>query len=75
MKSINNITLYDLMAEDLDIWVTKSKEFGFEVQIDDERGKSLVNDKGIHPYAAESFADFCRRYLASYDKASQSEGV
>jgi hypothetical protein len=73
---MNNITLYDLMAEDLDVWVSKSKGFGFGLQIDDEHGEPLVDEKGIHPAAADSFADFCRRYLASYDKANnQSEAA
>ncbi len=75
MKTLNQITLYDLMAEDLDIWISKSKKFGFTMQIDDENGNLLVNEDHIHPCAADSFADFCRSYLASYDKASQQEAA
>lgn len=71
--TITEITLYDLMAEDLDVWVTKNNKFGFDVSIDDENGESVIHDKGVHPFAADSFADFCRRYLASYDKASNHE--
>ncbi len=65
------MTLYDLMAEDLDIWLYKHKEFGYNLEIDDENGDELVREKGIHPYAVDSFADFCRSYLAFYDKANQ----
>ncbi len=72
---MENITLYDLMAEDLDVWVGKNAKFGFDIQIDDENGKPLVDEKGVHPAAADSFADFCRRYLAFYDKASQNEAA
>ena len=66
-KSINDITLYDLMDEGIDVWLTKSDNFGYrlEIDIDDE---PLVIDKELHPYAAESFAAFCRKYLASYEK-------
>ncbi len=76
MKSLNEITLYDLMAEDLDVWFSSNKQFGFDLEIDDENGEELVREKGVHPFAADSFADFCRRYLVSYDKVkTQSEAV
>ncbi len=75
MKTLSQVTLYDLMAEDLDIWIGKGKNFGFNLQIDDENGNELVNENHIHPCAADSFADFCRSYLASYDKASESEAA
>ena len=68
MQSINDITLSDIMAEDLDVWVSKNKEFGFVLQIDNEKGEEIVCEKCIHPYAAESFADFCRRYLSCYER-------
>lgn len=61
------------MAEDLDIWVTKSKTFGLNLEIDDENGDPLIREESVHPCAADSFADFCIRYLAAYDKASQLE--
>jgi hypothetical protein len=70
MKTLNEITLCDLMAEDLDVWMKKeTNNFGFNLQIDDENGEVLLDAEGVHPYAADSFADFCRRYLASYDAA------
>jgi len=68
MKTISTITLYELMAQDLDVWVSRSKKLGFKIEIDGEDGQTLVCDEPIHPYAAESFADFCRSYLSSYDK-------
>ena len=71
MKTISEITLYDLMAEDLDVWVKKSDGQGFDIEIDDENGEALIREHGVHRFASDSFADFCRRYLASYDK----EGV
>jgi hypothetical protein len=75
MKTLQDITLYDLMAEDLDIWLTKSKSFGYDLQIDDENCQEIVNEEGLHPYATESLADFCRKYLAFYDKATESEAA
>jgi hypothetical protein len=70
MKTVSDITLYDLMAEDLDVCVTSNKTSGFDLQIDGENGESLVDEKGVHSCAADSFADFCRRYLACYDKVT-----
>jgi hypothetical protein len=71
---MTNITLYDLMAEDLDVWICKNKTFGYDLQIDDKNGVTLV-DENIHPVAAESFADLCRRYLAFYDNAVKREAA
>jgi len=68
MKTISTITLYELMSQDLDVWVSRSNKLGFKIEIDGEDGQPIVCDEPIHPYAAESFADFCRSYLASYDK-------
>lgn len=66
---MDNITLYDLMAEDLDVWVSPNKTFGFDLQIDNEKGEELVNEKGVHPYAMEAYADMCRRFLRFYESA------
>jgi hypothetical protein len=73
MKTISNITLYELMAQGLDVWVSRSNKQGFKIEIDGEDGQSLVCDEPIHPYAAESFADFCRSYLASYDRVIEQD--
>ena len=67
MKTLNEITLYDLMSEDLDIWVSKNKDFGYILQIDNEDGESIIDEKGIHPFAMESYASVCRRFLRFYD--------
>ena len=69
MKTLNDITLYDLMADDLDIWVTKNKKFGVNIEIDDKDGFPVVREQGLTTCAADSFADFCRNYLAFYDRA------
>lgn len=66
MKTLNDVTLSELMAEDLEVWVTKSKGFGFDLQIDNEEGETIVNEKGVHPFAMESYADMCRRFLHFY---------
>lgn len=70
MKTINEITLYDLMAEDLEVWVTKSRKFGLKLEIEDENGDILIQDNEIHPEAARSFANFCRQFVMAYDLAN-----
>ena len=73
MKKLVDVTLYDLMAEDIEVWVSVNKEFGFNLEVDDENGDELVRETGVHPYAASSFADFCRGYLNAYEQATKSE--
>jgi hypothetical protein len=73
MKTLNEISLYDVMAEDVDVWIGKNKDFGYTLQIEDEKGAPLVDEKGIHPYAVDAFADFCRSFLHSYDRINSKE--
>ncbi len=73
MKSINEITLYDLMSEDLDVWIKRNKKFGYDLQIDDVDGEILLDEEGIHYAAMESFAELCRRFLNTYDNAKGVE--
>lgn len=75
INKFHEITLSDLMAEDLDVWVTNNNKFGFDIQIDNDNGDTLVDEKGLHPCAASSFADFCRRYLAFYEAALSKEAA
>lgn len=68
MRTLSNITLYDLMAEDLDVYVSKSKDWGYTLEIDNEESDTIICEEGIDPAAMDSFADFCKRYLAFYEK-------
>ncbi len=68
VAGLNGFSLYDLMAEDCTVWVGKNKQFGFTMEIEDENGNDVVVEKGIHPYAMESLASFCRRFLGMYEK-------
>ncbi len=72
MKTINELTLYDLGGQDFDVWLTENKKFGFDLQLTDEDGAEY-EEKGLHRYAAESLADFCRRYLACYDRVIEKQ--
>jgi hypothetical protein len=71
MKTMCEVTLYDLMAEDLDVWVSVNKKFGFDLEVDGQNGEELIRETGVHPFAADSFADFCTRYLYAYEHAKK----
>ena len=75
MKTLNEITLYDLMAEDLTISVKKDDSFGFDVEIDNDKFDVIIEEKRIHPCAMESFASFCRYFLHGYEKAQKELAI
>lgn len=67
--NIGDLTLEQLMAEDYGVWVKKNDKFGYDVHLDADQPECDVKAEGIHPFAMESMACFCRAYLASYEKA------
>lgn len=73
LKSIHAISLGDLMGEDHDIWIHRNPKFGFDIEIDNENSQTILREEGIHPFAIESFASFCRRFLVSYERCYQGE--
>lgn len=73
MKKIGEITLEELMGEDFQVWMKKNNRFGFDLEIEGEEGFAVVQGDGIHPYAADSFAAFCRSYLHAYESAALKE--
>lgn len=72
---MNNINLYDLMAEDFTVYMRKNSKFGYDLEIENEENEMVVEEEGINPCAIDSFADFCRQFLASYDRINMSEAA
>ncbi len=72
---MTSITFYDLMAEPLEIWLLKNKDFGYALEMDDENGDELLRVKCIHPDAIDSFAYFCRSFLNDYDRINDREAA
>lgn len=70
MKTMNDITLYDLMAEDLNVYMRKNSEFGYDLEIEDENSEMIVNAKMIHEGAIESFAVFCKQFLNNFNRVN-----
>lgn len=69
-RTFNDLTLADLMGDDHCVWLGKNKEFGYILEIENDEGQQII-EKCIHPAAAESLADFCRRYLNFYDRIGE----
>jgi len=66
MKEIGDITLEELMAEEFGVTVRKNPKFGYNVTLIDEDDEEIIGE-GVHPYAIESFASLCRRFLSSLE--------
>lgn len=73
VKDTNNITLYDLMAEDLSVWIQRNKQFGFDLQIQGDDPTERIEISGVHSDAMQSFSEFCRRFLHFYDALQEKE--
>ncbi len=69
------LSLYHLASQDCDVWMTKSKSrFGYTLQIESEEGKTYLETE-LHPSAAESLADFCKRYLRQYERMTKENEI
>ena len=69
MKGLEDVTLYDLMADDNCVWVGKNRDYGYLMEIENsESVNPYLREVGINPCAMESLATFCRRFLCFYDK-------
>ncbi len=66
-RTISDLTVAELMGDDHSVWLGKNKEFGYILEVENDEGEVII-EKFIHPYAAESLASFCRRYLSFYEK-------
>ena len=70
MKTINDISLYELMAEEHSVLINKDKEKGLIFWLENEEGVEYC-EEGLHPCAAEGLAAFCRKYLKTYEKINR----
>lgn len=74
-RTLENTTLYDLMAEDFSVWISKNKQFGFNLTIesDSDNPNDRIEISGIHSAAMQCFSDFCRSFVHFYDKLQEDE--
>lgn len=72
MNQIGDITLEELMSEDYQVLLRQSNNFGFDLYIEGEDIDEAIETKGVHPYAIESLANFCKSFLSSYSRLEPS---
>ena len=65
---LTELNLYNLMADDCNVWLNKNEKFGFTLELEYDDGSTFI-DNNLHPCAAESLADFCKRFLRLYGRA------
>ncbi len=74
IKTLCDVSVSDLMSIDHSVWIKRNSKFGFDIEIqNDEEMFESFQEKGAHPYAVESFAEFCRRFLHSYSRLMDKE--
>jgi len=67
------MTHTDISCEDNSTRLSKNSKFGYDLYIENENCECVLDDKGIHPYAIESLALFCRQFLSAYETHSNKE--
>lgn len=75
MKTIDDITLKDLISEDLFMWVdnTKMGDDLFKLQIENSDGERIVEDLVTYD-EIEDYASMCRRFLSLYERIGFNKG-
>jgi hypothetical protein len=68
-KVIGELNVEDLMGIDHEVWLKKTDK-GFKLEIENSEDQVTFTGDAIHPYAIESMAAFCRRFLFFYDNTS-----
>ncbi len=70
--SLSELSVYELGAVDHYVTIRRNK-FGFDLEIENEEDLMRYRDKQVHPYAMESLAVFCRRFLHAYSNLLDKE--
>ena len=69
--STEDINLYDLMGDDYYPYLIKDAKGDYTLTVEDFENNVIAETTKINPCAIDSFAEFCRRYLTSYDRLNQ----
>ncbi len=67
LKSIGELTLYEVGAEDLQVSIKKTKPSLYQISIEDEGGV-LVTKETINSAVLDSLVQFCRQFLSACAK-------
>ena len=66
--STEDMTVYDLMGDDYYPYITKNTKGEYTFTIEDYQNNIVAECNETNDCVLDGFAEFCRRYLASYDR-------
>jgi len=73
VEPLCKLSVYDLGGTEHSVSLTRNKKFGFHLEIANEEEQISYQETELHPYALESMASFCRRFLNCYDNTIDDE--
>jgi len=68
--TINNLTIYEVMALDWDVSLSVNKKSGFDLLL--HSNDVYAVEEGISESAIESLAYFCKQYLHDYNRIAST---
>jgi len=71
--STSDINLYDLMGDDYYPYLSKDVNGDYTLTVEDFDNVVVAEDTQINPCAVDGFAEFCQRFLTSYERIKQQK--
>jgi hypothetical protein len=69
--STEDMTVYDLMGDDYYPYITKNSNGDYTITIENYQNEVVAENSEANMCVLDGFADFCRRYLTSYERLNQ----
>ena len=69
--STEDMSVYDLMGDDYYPYITKNSDGDYTISIEDYHNNVVAENGEANMCVLDGFAEFCRRYLASYDRLNK----
>ena len=70
--STEDMTVYDLMGDDYYPYITKNTKGEYTFTIEDYQNNVVAENNDANICVLDGFADFCRRFLISYDRIKEN---
>jgi hypothetical protein len=71
--STENMSVYDLMGDDYYPYITKNSNGDYTISIEDYHNNVIAENNEANTCVLDGFAEFCRRYLASYERLQEKK--
>jgi hypothetical protein len=75
VEPLCTLSVYDLGSIDHCVSLSRNKKFGFTLEVTNEEDQLIYTENELHPYALESMASFCRRFLHCYENVMENNNV